>query len=121
LKRSGYKYQIEKELLNRDWEIVEVGSNEDWWDDEHWKVQLRFDPNLCFVLCFIVDPQYDQPRIKGQGIYEILASTKFPDSWNDRENSIGSISMTKRKFDTKLKEFMGNLDDFKKGKTATNN
>ena len=118
MKKSGYKYQIEHELLNRDWEIIEVGSNGDWWDDEHWKIQLRFDSNVSFFLCFIVDPHYDQPREKGQGIYEVLASTEFPSNWNDNANSIGSISMTKRKFEIKLKEFLELIDNFKKEKTA---
>ena len=100
---------------------MEIGSNEDWWDDEHWKIHLRYNPDLSFYLCFIVDPQFDQPRKKGQGIYEILASTKFPESWNDHESSIGSISMTKRKFELKLKEFMSNLDNFKNDNSAANN
>lgn len=118
MKKSGYKYQIEQELLKRDWEIVEIGSNETWWDDEHWKVQYRFDPGLVFYLCFIVEPQFDQPRKKGQGIHEIMASTEFPVNWNDLENIIGSISLTKRKFNVKLQEFLSNLDEFRRSGTA---
>lgn len=120
LKKSGYKYQIEQELLGQNWEIIEVGSSEEWWDDEHWKIQLKFDSNVSFFLCFIVDPQFDRPRKKGQGIYTILASTEFPVNWNDNNHGIGSISMAKGKFDTKLTEFMANLDHFKRRKAVAN-
>lgn len=120
MKKSSYKYQIEQELLNRDWEIAEIGSNEEWWDDEHWKVNLRFDSNISFFLCFIVDPQFEKPRTKGQGVIEILASTEFPNNWNDNSNSIGSISMTKRKFNLKLREFIESLESFKREKTSAN-
>lgn len=118
MKKSGYKYQIEQELLKRDWEIVEIASNESWWDDEHWKMQYKFDQSLTFYLCFIVDPQFGQPRGKGQGIHEIMASTEFPVNWNDQENVIGSISLTKRKFNVKLKEFLNDLDEFKRSKSS---
>lgn len=120
MKKSGFKYQIEQELIRHNWKIIEVGSNEDWWDDEHWKIQLRFDSNISFYLCFIVDPQFDQTRKKGQGIYEIMASTKFPKNWNNTDNQINSIDMTKRKFNIKLAEFLEDLNNFKKGKTTTN-
>ena len=55
---------------------------------------------------------------KKQGIYEIKASTKFPDNWNDNETEIASISMTKRKFEEKLNSFIEDLTKFKKEKTS---
>ena len=114
MKRSGYKYQIEQELLKDNWEIVEIGSNEAWWDDEHWKIQFKHTPDISFYLCFIVDPMFEGSRKKGQGIYVIMASIDFPQNWNDDKNAIGSISMTKRKFDRKLQEFMRSIEKFKK-------
>ena len=119
-KQSGYKYQIEQELIKRDWEIVEIDSNYEWWDDEHWLVRFKYDSEIKFYLCFVVDPMFEGPRNKGQGIYEIKASSDFLQSWNDSDTLIASISMTKRKFDIKLQEFSMDLENFKRGKTTAN-
>ena len=70
---------------------------------------------------FFVDPLFEKPRKKGQGIYEVKAYIEFPKNWNDNEHTIASISMTKRKFEIKLEEFMNDIIEFKKGKTTANN
>ncbi|NBB29876.1 hypothetical protein [Cellulophaga sp. BC115SP] len=111
----SYKYQIEQALLSKNWDIVEIGFSEEWWDDENWKIQYRFNSSICFYLCFIINPMFDGNRKKGQGIiYEIKASTKFPQNWNDDTNTIAAIEMSKRKFDLKLKEFIDILENYKK-------
>ena len=120
IKRSGYKYQIEQEIAKQDWEIVEISSNSDWWDDENWKIQFKYNPGISFYLCFIVDPQFEGDRKKGQGIYQVKASSDFPKNWNDDETMIASISMAKRKFKIKLEEFINDLEEFKMRKTTTN-
>ncbi len=117
MKTSGYKYQIEQELVKKDWEIIEIYSSREWWDDEHWRIKFKYDYNKSFFLCFIVDPAFEGQRKKGQGIYEIKASTKFPLNWDDSSNEITTIIMTKRKFDDKLKKFIGELEEYKKSKT----
>lgn len=116
MNKSGYKYQIEQALLRGDWEINVIDYNTDWWDDEHWKVAYKYNLNRSFYLCFIVDPMFEGQRKKGQGIYEIKASTVFPTNWNDDQHTIASIPMTKRKFDEKLKKFIVDLNVFKKDK-----
>ncbi|MCF7560257.1 hypothetical protein L3X39_06360 [Sabulilitoribacter multivorans] len=119
-KKSGYKYQVEQALLKNKWEIKTIGSNEDWWDDEHWKIYYKDELNICLYLCFIVDPMFKGERKSGQGVYEILASTEFPSNWNDDSNRIASIRMTKRKFEIKLEEFIKDLERYKMEKTTTN-
>lgn len=121
MKKNGYKYQIEQELLKGNWEIKAIDSNSEWWDDEHWKIEYKYDASLSFFLCFIVDPMFEGQRKKGQGIYEVKASTIFPNNWNDNENEIASISMTKRKFEGKLNLFIEDLMKFQKEKTTANN
>jgi hypothetical protein len=115
-KKSGYKYQIEQELNKRNWEVVEIASDTDWWDDEHWKVQFLYDPTISFYVCFIVDPQFEGLRKKGQGIYEINASLNLPKNWNDETSQISCLSMTKRKFEIKLNAFIAEIEAFKKAK-----
>ena len=117
MKNSGYKYQIKKELEKRNIEIIELGGNEDWWDDEHWKLRHKYIPNTEFFICFMVDPQFEGNRKKGQGIYEIMTSTKFPKSWTDNDNSLGSLYLAKRKFNIKLSELMSSIDEFVKNCT----
>ncbi len=69
---------------------------------------------MCFIICFIVDPQFEGARIKRQGIYKVSATTVIPKNWNDNSNEISSICMTKRKFDLKLNELLKDLNKFKK-------
>ena len=77
MKKDGYKYQLEQELNSKNWNVVLIGSNDYWWNDEHWKVEYKYDSDLSFYICFIVDPQFEGVRKKGQGIYQILATKKF--------------------------------------------
>lgn len=116
VKLTGYKYQIHQELIKQDWEVVETGGKTDWWDDEHWKVVLRYDQAVSFYVCFIVDPLFSGNSVKEREVGEVLASTHFPLSWNDSEVAIASISMTKRKFNVKLKEFIRDLEAFKRSR-----
>ena len=78
MKKSGYKYQIEQELIKNDWEITEIGSNTDWWDEEHWKVALSYNSDVSFCLNFILDPESETYSSKGKLVYEVLASTQLP-------------------------------------------
>lgn len=120
-KKSGYKYQIEQELIKRLWDIEAINSNNEWWDDEHWKVSLRNDTNISFYICFIVDPLFEGNRNSGQGIYEIRASSEFPANWDDISDRISSIDMSKGKFDVKLNGLIEGLEKFKKERTISKN
>lgn len=64
-------------------------------------------------MCFIVDPMFEGNRKKGQGIYEVKAAAKFPESWNDDRNTIASLQMPKGRFELKLKEFINALESYK--------
>lgn len=114
MKKSGYKYQLEEKLNEFGWQVNKIDTSGEWWDDEHWLVEHQYDRNLQLYVCFIVDPQFETPRKKGQGIYCIKACEKFPETWLDDSSKIASIEMTKRKFDLKLREFITDLDTFRK-------
>lgn len=120
MKQTGFKFQIEQELSKKNWEIAKIDSNTEWWDDENWLMRFKFDRNVSFYVCFIVDPQFEKHGKNGQGIWEVKATKEFPRNWNDNESTITSISMSTRKFEIKLKEFIADLEKFKKGKTPTN-
>lgn len=76
----------------------------------------------CHFSCALLSTQcLKSQEKKGQGVYEVKASTKFPKNWNDDEHTIASISMTKRKFEITLEECMNDIIRFKKEKTTANN
>ncbi len=112
-KQTGYKYQIEHKLLELDYEIIEINSSNNWWNDEYWLVRYNYDSKTKFYVYFIVDPHFEGNRKKGQGVYQIIASTELLKNWNDSDNLISSIEMSKRYFDSKLIEFGNDLENFR--------
>src|SRR5262245_43984201 len=79
LPMQAYKSQIRQCLMNHGWEIVEVLDVDDWWVDEFWKIASRRNARgLEIVLTFLVDPQWDAPRKKGQGVWTITATEGIP-------------------------------------------
>jgi hypothetical protein len=105
-----FKNQIEQELKKHEWEIIEINSTENWWDDDYWIIQQKYNPDIFFYICFIVDPMFEGVGKKGKIIYEVKLSSKFPENWNDNTNTIASIEMSKGKFDLKLIEFINQLN-----------
>lgn len=109
-----YKEQIKQELQQNKWENVEIGSNTDWWVDEHWKVCLKYNPTVCFYLCFLVDPHIEGHRKKGQGIVQIKASKELPKNRNDETSIISILDLSKGIYDEKLTIFLKEIEIFKK-------
>lgn len=112
LNPKGYKHQIEQELHALGLEITSIGSTDAWWDDEHWTIAPVYDPQQQWFICFIVDPGFEGPLEKGQGIYKIVASARFPQNWNDESDAIAVLDMVKERFDRKLESFAASLKDF---------
>jgi hypothetical protein len=67
------------------------------------------------LIFFLVDPQCDAPRKKGQGIWAIAATEKFPAGWQEAGGGIATLSLSKRKFDEKLKQFIASLSLHRRG------
>ncbi|MDA9774289.1 hypothetical protein N9B82_04965 [Saprospiraceae bacterium] len=60
----NYRKQIEDKLKEANWNIASIDADRHWWDDEHWKSQYKYDHQLTFYICFIVDPQFEGVRKK---------------------------------------------------------
>lgn len=118
MKSSGIKYQIEQKLLEKNWEIIKIEKNFDWWDDENWLIQFKYDNNITLYICFIIDPQFESTRGKGEQLWEVKASTEFPKDWNDNQSTITSLYLSSRKFENRLNDFIAELEKFKKAKTT---
>lgn len=59
---------------------------------------------------------YEEDRKRGPVIGNVSASIDFPKNWSGDKTVFAEISMTTRKFNIKLKEFIKDLEDFKRGK-----
>lgn len=112
-KKTGFKNRIGKELEVSNWLVNKFEVNGEWWNDENWKITLKYNSRISFFICFIVDPQFEGIRKKGQGIYKVLASKKLPENWNDNNNEISSFCMSKRNFDLKLNYFLEEIENLK--------
>ncbi len=107
MKKTSYKYQIEQALNTHHWQIEYIDFINEWWNDDYWKVTFTFNPQIFFYLFFIFDPMAENR------IYNIVASTEILTAWNDDDNEIASICMSKRHFDKKLAEFINKIEVFK--------
>jgi hypothetical protein len=106
-----YKAQLQRHLVDHGWEVVEVNACDDWWADEFWKVQSRRNSwGFELVLTFLVDPQWETPGKKRQGVWLIAATEAVPTDRLVAEAGIGHLHLGKGRFDEKLKAFVASLD-----------
>ncbi|HLP10925.1 MAG TPA: hypothetical protein VK177_03275 [Flavobacteriales bacterium] len=112
MQKLKYKIQIEHELYRKGWELIELGSGNEWWDDEHWKIQHKHYPGIFVYVCFIVDALNEPNSKAGKIIGEVQATTEFPATWNDDSTKITSICMRKEHFGAKLTKFIQELDAY---------
>jgi hypothetical protein len=111
---QAYKTQLRRLLADHGWEVVEVRAAEDWWADAFWKVQSRRNAwGLEVVLTYLVDPLWEDPRRKAQGVWAISAGTSIPADRLSAEGGIAELCMVKGRFDRKLAEFVGALDAYR--------
>lgn len=98
---------IQDELAEYGWEIVEkYDSNIEWWADEVWLLKSKqHSPDHLIHVTFVVDPQWDGPRNKGQGLYTVTASLDTPQQWSDVAMSLG------RGWQKELPQFLASLSN----------
>ncbi len=108
--QNGVREQLEK----HGWEIVKITDiNLEWWADEVWLLKSTWSPHGCLVfLTFVVDPQWDGPRKKGQGIWAVTAALEEPQQWSDVTLSLG------RGWEKQLPEFFTALSKLRSQATT---
>jgi hypothetical protein len=64
------------------WRVVTtVESPDEWWADEFVEFESTWSPiGARLVLTFLVDPQHDRERRKGEAVWNVVASQEHPDS-----------------------------------------
>lgn len=100
----SFKVQIKNELNKNSWQIILIDSLNEWWEDEHWQIQWRHHQGFKVYIQFLIDPM-DASRI-----WEVIAKSEI----GNNQTTIASLSMGKRKFDIKLKEFISEIEKFRK-------
>ena len=109
-----YKRQLWGHLGDHDWEVVEVIDSDNRWADEYWRVQSR--RNLWgfeIFITFLVNPMWDAPRKKGQGVWEVIATEDIPNDRLGAEQGIAKLDTLKGRFDEKLEAFVASIDSYR--------
>jgi hypothetical protein len=112
---TGYKYKILTELQKHGWELSEViDSDLDWWADEQWQIKsVRENWGQEIYITFVVDPHWSGNRKKGQGIWEVVASSSQLITWNDKSSEVAALFMSRGKFDPKLEAFIQKINTYR--------
>ena len=109
---QAFKSRLRQRLAERGWEVVEVIDSEHWWADEFWRVASRRKAwGLEVVLTFEVDPQWDQPRKKGQGVWIAIATEQLPTRRHVAEPCVAELPVSGGRPDEELAAFVTALDD----------
>ncbi|HTG92207.1 MAG TPA: hypothetical protein VL866_06455 [Pyrinomonadaceae bacterium] len=71
------------ELLNQlpehGWRVAKLEENLEWWADEMWVLESEWSPVGSRVyVTFLVDPQFDRQRKKGEAVWAVMASPIKP-------------------------------------------
>ncbi len=89
---STLAMQFQKtELLNRlseyGWRLAGNEENLEWWVDEMWLLESVWSPAGCRAyLTFLVDPQFEGNRKKGEAVWAVMASMHRPVSSHKGEH-----------------------------------
>lgn len=100
----NYKEIIIDKFRKKHWEIIEIDNLGEWWEDEHWKIQWKHNNGLILYVQFLVDPM-DIPNV-----WQIQAKLDIEKG----SSEIASLSMSKRKFNIKLEEFIVEIENYRK-------
>jgi hypothetical protein len=113
---KNYQNILLRRLRECGWEVSEI--DEDgvgWWADEHWHIRSTHAAwGMQLVVNFLVDPQWDSPRKKGQGVWVISVTEAIPGDRLDAEDSVVEILWIKGAFEDRLAPFIQQLDDVRK-------
>jgi hypothetical protein len=115
---EAYKTQLRQLLVDHGWEVVAVSNTDDWWADEYWKVESRRNAwDLQIVLIFLVDPLWDTPRKKGQGVWAVSVTEEIPPDRISAEQGIAQLCMVKGRYDEKLAALIDSLDAYRNSRS----
>lgn len=71
-----------RQLPKYGWSVAGIEEELEWWADEMWQLESVWSPPGCRAyVTFLVDPQFDGVRKKGEAVWAVMASPGRPDNW----------------------------------------
>ena len=71
------------------WRLADIEENLAWWADEMWLLESVWSPAGCHAcLTFLVDPQFEGNRKKGEAVWAVKASKLKPVSSHKGEHDV---------------------------------
>ena len=69
------------------WRVAEIEEDLDWWADEMWLLESVWSPvGSPAYITFLVDPQFDGNRKKGEAVWAVMGSFRKPVSYLQGED-----------------------------------
>ena len=73
-------------LASAGWEPEHTEQLLEWWADEVWVMRSLWSPQGShFYITFLVDPQADRQRRRGESVWAAKASASLPQRWQQAE------------------------------------
>ncbi len=71
-----------EQLPEHGWRVTGVEEELEWWADEMWLLESVWSPIGCRAYAtFLVDPQFEGVRKKGEAVWAVMASPGRPEGW----------------------------------------
>jgi hypothetical protein len=102
--------QLVDHLSRSGWRIIETDNNPlEWWIDEQWIIESEWSPQGVRVcLMFVVDPQWEGERKKGEGVWAI--QTLIPTRCGGEERKENLTIPLRPQWEKRLPSFISALN-----------
>src|SRR5262245_22626903 len=107
------KKELVRRLSDRGWEIAETEiPKSTWWVDEILVLESGWSPvGFRVHLTFLVDPQHEGSRVKGEAVWAIGASVDYPANCKAAEED--GLFNFRRKWRERIPEILRILEDLR--------
>jgi len=102
-------------LSEQGWRLEEIqDDNLEWWVDEIWEMRSIWSPEgIPAYISFLVDPQHEGSRAKGQSVWGAGCTGQYPASVEEAQSN-GNVSLIEIS-KNKAGEFMQNIESLRSG------
>jgi hypothetical protein len=114
-----HKSLLQAHLERNGWEVTEVMEGVDWWADEHWRIESRWNQwGLELIVTFLVDPMWDDVRKKGEGVWAAIVTESIPEGRPTFDLDKVSVAWLRMKggkgsFDPQLDAFVDAINTYR--------
>lgn len=76
---QAQREQLLNQLSRNGWSVAKFEENLEWWADEMWLIESDWSPvGSRAYITFLVDPQFEGNKRKGEQVWSIMASIAKP-------------------------------------------